>query len=162
MDQTEFLPLLAKALNSQRYLEIGVQQGATFYPMQKIVPYCIGVDIVPVSIPGVLHMSSAEFFARNTELFDLILIDADHAFDMVVHDVVGALQCLQVGGLLTLHDTDPSQEKFEAPGICNDAYRIVSWLQTNQLCSVTIPLDAAGLTLVMKPGETRTERRKNK
>ena len=81
--------------------------------------------------------------------FDMIFIDADHAFESVLHDLLGALRVLSPVGTIALHDTDPSEKRYLHPGHCNNAHKIADYLATrHDLMSITLPVGHEGLTLV--------------
>jgi predicted O-methyltransferase YrrM len=103
-------------------------------------------------------MDTQEFFAQNKETFDLIFIDADHSFEAVRADFYGAMDILNPGGLLVLHDTDPENDALMADGYCGDSYRIVTeflFREANSYAFITLPLNEAGITLVQRRFDTR-------
>jgi predicted O-methyltransferase YrrM len=151
---------LCKTMRVRDYLELGLFDGDTFYKVASAIPQakCIGVDVVD---RGLARPENADIFIGTTDAyfdllrskfpkpqFDLIFIDADHAYESVVKDLRNSLEFLNPRGLVLLHDTHPVSEAYTAPGWCNDAYRIVDDLRKNPLLeSITLPYHP-GLTLV--------------
>ena len=63
------------------------------------------------------QVTSDDFFARNTEKFDLVFIDGDHSYEQSLKDLNNALKVIPVGGFVILHDAMPSS--LEATQISN-------------------------------------------
>jgi len=101
-----------------RYLEIGTYQDTCFNAIAAT--HKVGVD--PTS-GGTLRMTSDEFFAQNTEKFELIFIDGLHHHDQVFKDITNALLCVEPHGFILMHDSFPPREKDEAPGRCSTSWR---------------------------------------
>lgn len=156
----QVIAAIARGMKARAYLELGVAEGLTLRQVAREVPLVVGVDADPNAGRGlpVLHMKTAEFFeSEPSQRFDLILIDASHAFDDVLADFLGAEQLLNPGGTIFLHDTDPENERLIAPEWCGDAYLFIDWIRSNRpdLESVTLPVDEAGLTLVRRKQDRR-------
>ena len=60
------------------------------------------------------RMTSDEFFAKNTEKFDLIFIDALHTEDQCDLDVSNAINALNPFGCIILHDSLPEDEYIQS------------------------------------------------
>lgn len=88
-----------------RYLEIGCNNDEVFSRIQCAVK--VGVD--PVQ-GGTHRITSNEFFATNTETFDVIFIDGLHHYDQVTRDFEHSLDCLDESGTIIIHDMLPDQE----------------------------------------------------
>ena len=110
----QILNHLAKRFNYTTYLEIGVAQGATIahldYPLRRLV----GVDPDPEAKPVTFRMTSNEFFEQNIEPFDLIFVDGLHQHRQAYTDVLNALDCMNVGGTVVMHDCSPPTEGHQA------------------------------------------------
>ena len=93
---------LAWARPESRYLEIGCDDDLLFHsvPLDKK----IGVD--PIK-GGTHRMTSDDFFAANTDRYDIIFIDGLHTYEQVRHDVINAMGALAPGGWIALHDMVP-------------------------------------------------------
>ncbi|MBC7634410.1 MAG: class I SAM-dependent methyltransferase [Acetobacteraceae bacterium] len=99
--------LIAKTKGIEtRYLEIGCAGNDLFDAVACISK--IGVD--PAS-GGTHRMLSDDFFATNTDSFDVIFIDGLHHYDQVKRDTVNALKVLNEGGWIAYHDFLPADWK---------------------------------------------------
>lgn len=103
------LDLIKKAIevtNAKTYLEIGCDKNQIFSNIS--VERMIGVD---PARGGNCRMTSDEFFEQNVETFDVIFIDGLHHYDQVSRDVENALNVLNDGGIIIIHDMLPVNEK---------------------------------------------------
>lgn len=157
----KFISLYSQMVNCQTYLELGLYDGENINLVAKHVPDCVGVDINGSKVInnfGTFHcMSTHEFFKQNTKLYDIIFIDADHMFNSVITDFENSLTILKPNGTIFLHDTDPSEKKFIAPGYCGTAYQIVDCIHNSysELDILTIPADTMGLSMVRRIKDRR-------
>lgn len=103
---------LIQRYDYKRYLEIGCDKNDVFKRVRDRVPVAIGVD--PVQ-GGTLRITSDAFFQSNTEKFDLIFIDGNHNATQVVYDVSNALDALNEGGTIVMHDCNPRVEIRQIP-----------------------------------------------
>jgi hypothetical protein len=107
----EIINYVAETRGFQRYLEIGTSNGRC---LEKVrCAYKVGVDPNPRCTPTdwTLHAKpSDEFFAGNSETFDLVFIDGLHLAEQVVRDIFHSLEVLEPGGVVLLHDCDPQTE----------------------------------------------------
>lgn len=110
MKRTEIISALIGRYNYERYLEIGVQGGENFKAID--CAYKVGVDPDPASA-ATMVTTSDDFFADNTEKWDLIFIDGLHHAIQVYKDIVNALQCLADGGTIVCHDMNPTDIKMQ-------------------------------------------------
>jgi predicted O-methyltransferase YrrM len=163
---TDIIENIAAAIRPDAYLELGLYQGDTF---NRIAPHCgraVGVDIKNVSINGEFFLgSTTEYFDTivDSSRFNLIFIDADHSFESVKKDFNNAVKCLAHGGIIVLHDTDPENDKLFDSGYCGDSYKMVDYLEFNDLYNiVTLPIAEAGLSIITAKASTRTHQRKLK
>lgn len=102
----------------KRYLEIGTFRDTCF--KEVVAEHKVGVD--PES-GGTLRMTSDEFFAENTEKFELIFIDGLHHHDQVAKDIENALKRIEPHGFVVMHDCFPFREKDEVQARCGTAWR---------------------------------------
>jgi predicted O-methyltransferase YrrM len=71
--------------------------------MNDMFQLAIGVD----PNQGVtLRMTSDEFFAANQFTFDIVFIDGLH--DQVAKDIENSLRVLNPGGIIVMHDCNPT------------------------------------------------------
>lgn len=89
-----------------RYLEIGCRDDETFATVDA-PELKVGVD--PVS-GGTHRMTSDDFFAQNTDTFDIVFIDGLHEHRQVVRDVENSLAVLRPGGVIVMHDCNPRDQ----------------------------------------------------
>lgn len=91
------------------YLEIGVQNGKSL----KTIECSEKVGVDPNShIEGVIKKTSDEFFSKLKRKFDIIFIDGLHHADQVIKDIVNSMKSLNKGGVIVVHDINPSTEKM--------------------------------------------------
>ena len=101
---------------SNNYLEIGVDQGATF---DRILGTDIkhGVDPYGAS-PNITHRTTSQmFFSFNSYFFkqsyDIIFIDGIHLFPHVQQEIKDSLSILSDDGFIVLHDTCPFKKSAQ-------------------------------------------------
>ncbi len=109
--RTDLLNYLAERFKLTTYCEIGLQNRAANY--NKIVcPIKTGIDPDPASAPDFCGTSD-EFFKRVKGTMwsaDLFWIDGLHHAEQVKKDFENALNCLNPGGFICLHDCLPVEE----------------------------------------------------
>lgn len=154
MMRWDVINLLIQRYGFQSYLEIGSGDGLCFDQIQ--CPKKVGVD---PNHKSTFRVTSNRFFHYAIwDRFDLVFIDGDHTSTQVQRDLMGALECLNLGGIVVVHDTLPTEEIHQvvpqAPGIIawtGDAWRAVATMRmvlpTVQV--VTIDTDW-GITLIRK------------
>ena len=152
---------IAKLTNCKRYLEIGVNTGENIYDIRYNVDICEGVDVNDniLDKDNIIfnHMSSDEFFQKNTNIYDIIFIDGDHSFDQVKIDFENSLKVLNKYGIIILHDTDPMEQFLTNSIYCKDAYKIVDYIYEHhsELNIITFPIHETGLSFVMRKEDRR-------
>jgi SAM-dependent methyltransferase len=107
---TKLLNLIAGKINAEHYLEIGIFNPDHNFNLIKC-PYKIGVDPDP-NANATVRATSDEFFASNTLTFDLIWLDGLHHADQLRKDLLNAWKCLNPGGVIAIHDSNPHSEKI--------------------------------------------------
>lgn len=154
INHTWILNFLVQRYKLQSYLEIGVHTKAINFDKIKCSD-TIGVDPA-VSAQADCQMTSDEYFEKHCERrFDLIFIDGLHHAEQVQKDFENSLQCLNEGGFIMLHDTNPTLEKYtEIPRktkIWNgDVYKFIWRLKTYRgIKFITADIDH-GCTIVWK------------
>lgn len=115
--RTDIIDYLAKRFSYKTYLEIGVFNGANYKYLQHPFRRMIGVDPKPQEGTGVSFAgTSDEFFEHNTESFDLIFIDGLHHHGQAYKDALNALDSMNVGGTVVMHDClPPTKDAQEVP-----------------------------------------------
>lgn len=121
---TEIINCIIKKYNFTSYLEIGIRRTQQNFDHINC-KFKIGVDPDP-NARATFAGTSDEWFERykpehrrnDYELckdgikFDTIFIDGLHEHEQVKRDFENSLACLNEGGIILIHDTDPKEESF--------------------------------------------------
>ena len=94
--------LLLNRFKNPAYLEIGCASNALFNSVPSLQK--TGVD--PAS-GGNVRKTSDDFFATNSQRFDVIFIDGLHTYEQVRRDVINSIKAINYGGWIALHDMLP-------------------------------------------------------
>jgi len=124
-----------------RYLEIGVDNPLACINLIKC-PHKIGVDPNKGKTVEGQHyrMGSDEFFRLHHDQFrfDIVFVDGLHTAPQAHRDVIHALQMLERGGTIVMHDCWPHTES-EGSGVrtqkgpwCGDVWRAWAALRATQ------------------------------
>lgn len=105
---SELLNFIAKKINAEKYLEVGIFNPAHNFNLID-VPYKKSVDPDP-NAKAIFLGTSDDFFASNTETFDLCWIDGLHHAEQVKKDIINAWDCLNENGIIVIHDSNPHSE----------------------------------------------------
>ena len=115
-------------LNGYRsYLEIGVRRKASMFD-EILCPERTGVDPDPAANAD-FQMTSDAFFAATDARFDIVFIDGNHTGEQVTRDILNALDHLEPGGVILLHDMNPPTA-FHARRDYQVNGRFPSWIGT--------------------------------
>lgn len=116
-----------------KYLELGIRRSPVFHRIRTLVGEAHGVDMSPCAeyTQKFYHMSTDEFFSKNTLKFDMIFVDACHDIDFVKRDFENGLSCLNPGGMIIFHDTYPANEFMTQHEYCSDSYKIVAYIKSS-------------------------------
>tara|TARA_R100000951_G_scaffold82238_1_gene69919 strand:- start:3741 stop:4091 length:351 start_codon:yes stop_codon:yes gene_type:complete len=102
------------------------------------------------------------FFEKFKHKADMIFIDADHKYESASRDFKNSLDILNTGGVIIMHDTNPIEDRLFDFGYCGDSYKIISDLEAEEgLNILTLPCTEAGLSIITRKGEIRTDMRKD-
>ena len=112
MTRTDIINFLAKKINANSYLEIGVREPTGNFNHIDCVSK-VAVDPNPLD-PVVLPITSDEFFSTNTSKFDIIFIDGLHHDDQVLKDIENSLNHLSENGTIVCHACLPTTELMQA------------------------------------------------
>jgi len=129
-NHTDLLNFIASKIGAKSYLEIGTNNGKNFNSIA--VAHKVGVD-PDLTAVATVHKTSDEFFKDNQETFDLVFIDGLHHADQVKRDIENGFHSLPTGGVLVIHDCNPSDEKHthvprDSKVWNGDVYKTVSGL----------------------------------
>jgi len=107
----ELLNAIIEQRKYKSYLEVGIYDNELNFNHINC-EYKTSCDPNPNA--GAIHvLTSDEFFAQNLNKFDLIFIDGLHHSDQVIKDIANALDCLNEGGTIVMHDCLPENEYMQ-------------------------------------------------
>jgi hypothetical protein len=110
--RTDILNRIISRHRYKTYLEIGL--GARHENFDRILCNIkVSVDPRPETRPDFV-LTSDQFFAQNTSIFDLIFVDGLHEASQVYKDVENSLACLAPNGTIVCHDINPMEEYLQA------------------------------------------------
>jgi hypothetical protein len=115
MNRIDIIQSFINKLGAKAYLEIGVQGGSCFEAIK--CEKKVGVD-PDESSRATVKLTSDEYFNRHNkmdartekEFFDVIFIDGLHHADQVEKDILNALEHLNEGGVICVHDNLPTNK----------------------------------------------------
>lgn len=114
MNRTDIINGLIARRGYRSYLEVGVGYAHTNFARIACERKC-GVEPDP-RLPGIDHrVRSDEFFADCAESFDFIFIDGFHEETQVGRDIRNALEHLNPGGVVLIHDCLPPDAWHQRP-----------------------------------------------
>jgi hypothetical protein len=158
----DVLAFLHRTYPFRRYLEIGVDTGATLALSRA--PWNCGVDpAFSIRCPldgnfSLVRKTSDTFFRDYTgEKFDFVFVDGLHEAGQFSRDLFNALTHLTPNGLIALHDTVPFNRTVAAARRytsiwTGDVYRaLVPYIQACQDAVLTLLAPPTGLTLLKGP-----------
>ncbi len=128
---------LIRKFDYKSYLEIGICEGKNFARID--VDTKVGVDPDPeASVSATYLMTSDEYFEQNIDTFDIIFIDGLHEAGQAYRDARHALDILNEGGTVVMHDCSPPNQACQDmpfPGKetlwCGNVWR--AWLKLRRL-----------------------------
>jgi len=111
----ELISFLIKELSYKSYLEIGIGTFDTYQHIQCEHKFCVD----PNNTAATYQITSDEFFAFNTQKFDLIFIDGLHQSDQVDKDILNSIRSINIGGTIVVHDCNPylNNIRWKIPGV---------------------------------------------
>jgi len=135
MERSDIINRLIKTYDYKSYLEIGYGNGYTFHKINA--PTKVGVDGgtgTPSGDSVVVRMRSEDYFKmaakQGASKYDIIFIDGSHLSEDVEKDLGSALEFLNEGGSVVMHDCNPPnqffQERSQSPhvgGWCGDVWK---------------------------------------
>ena len=98
--------------NFGSFIEIGTRFGETF--RQVHVPVKVSVDPDPRT-DATFITTSDEYFREHGDKFDIVFIDGLHECRQAYRDVRNALEHLNSGGVIVMHDCHPTDEDMQEP-----------------------------------------------
>jgi hypothetical protein len=105
------------------------------------------------------QVMSEEFMENFDDTPGIVLIDANHSYEMAKKEFDFFFEKLVPWGVIFLHDTLPAHEEYLEPTACHDCYRLRQELEqrTEEMDCFTWPFTAGyqGLTMVIKKDPER-------
>jgi len=155
MNRIQIINTLIEKNNYKRYLEIGVNTPAQpGYSHESIhVEVKHGVD---PNVETTFKVPSDDFFATNTEKYDIIFVDGLHIFDQAHRDIVNSLKLLNDDGTIVVHDCNPRKEITQRPIRASNVWHGDVWkailklrMERTDISVYTIDADE-GCTVIQK------------
>lgn len=134
-NHTDLINYIAKKIKAEWYLEIGVSNGKNFNAIN--VANKRGVDPDPDSA-ATLKITSNDFWKGYPDAAaDLIFIDGLHHSDQVYVDICNAFFMLEKGGVIVIHDCNPSEKSMthiprDQKRWCGDVYKTISQIKSSK------------------------------
>lgn len=141
MTRTEVINGLIQKYDFKTYLEIGVNT-----PSQPGFNW-VGIDIplkhgVDPNVETTYRMTSDEFFDKHiAQKYDIIFIDGLHIFEQVYLDIINSLEHLSEGGIIVVHDCNPTTEITQRRVRASDAWHGDVWKAIVKLRAENANLD---------------------
>lgn len=114
LNRIEIINTLIKKNGYTKYLEVGVntpaQPGYSHASINVQIKH--GVD---PNVDTTYRMTSDDFFAKNSDAYDIVFIDGLHIFEQAHRDIVNALAILSPNGTIVVHDCNPVSEITQRP-----------------------------------------------
>jgi len=112
MKRYDILNYLITKYNLKSYLEIGVASFETFNRIQCELKHCVDPN-KETNITPTYNMTSDDFFKNNVvNTYDIVFIDGLHLEEQVDKDIQNALNILNDGGFIVIHDSNPRDENM--------------------------------------------------
>lgn len=107
MLRTNIIQKLIDDNGFNNYLEIGLGLGKNF----RDINIANKVSVDPNTEYGAVHQTTSdEFFANNTDTYDIVLVDGLHHADQVLKDIENSLQ---IADVVVCHDMNPVKEEHQ-------------------------------------------------
>lgn len=110
MTRWEIINAIIADRGYKSFLEIGTKYGETF--SQVKTPVKVSVDPSP-DTKATYIMTSDEYFQKHKDRFDIVFIDGLHECKQAFRDVQNALEILNSGGVIVMHDCHPQTEEMQ-------------------------------------------------
>jgi hypothetical protein len=119
MLRSEAVNLLTNLFDDSSYLEVGVNQGETFFMVnaaKKVAVdpkflFNVGEAQSLYSNSQFFEISSDEYFQKleiGNDKFDVIYLDGLHTFEQTLRDFTNAITFLSTGGVILIDDVKPN------------------------------------------------------
>ena len=112
MTRWEIINAIIADRGYKSFLEIGTKYGETF--SQVKTPVKVSVDPNP-NTKATYIMTSDEYFQKHRDRFDIVFVDGLHECKQAFRDVQNALEILNSGGVIVMHDCRPETREMQEP-----------------------------------------------
>lgn len=112
MTRWEIINAFIDARGYTSFLEIGTRRGETFRNVKAETK--VSVDRDPATTATYI-MPSDQYFEEHNETFDIVFIDGQHDCEQVYRDITNALNVLNKGGVIVIHDCHPENREMQEP-----------------------------------------------
>lgn len=126
INRTTVIQNLIEQKQAKIYLEIGVATGDNFLQIRADRKMAVDPDF---RIPGgytsngsidYYEMTSDDFFASQSEILtqyglDIVFVDGLHTYEQSLKDLLNALEFLNDGGVIVMHDCNPPSKLIAHP-----------------------------------------------
>lgn len=130
MQRWDIINALIKKNNYKTYLEIGTQYGTCFTQIQAEYKECVDPEKVFDCLTHV--MTSDQYFAQNTNKFDIVFVDGLHTEMQTRIDILNAFEVLNPYGTIVAHDCLPDSVEATMPWYCGTSYMAPIYFHTNR------------------------------
>lgn len=156
MNRTDLINYIIKKQGYKSYLEIGIGTGKNF----KAIECTKKLSIDPDPLAKAMVSNTSDYFfswlgkGDKKQIYDCIFIDGLHHADQVRKDIINAWECLNDGGCLVLHDTNPDREEIthvprDSKEWCGDVYKAIHQIDGPPKFTLK---DDHGVTVIRKTG----------
>lgn len=151
MNRTNLINYIIKKQGYHYYLEVGVGTGRNFKAIECLVKNSVDPD---ETTSAKFHCTSDWFFANHDFKYDLVFIDGLHHADQVRRDIINSWECLNEGGCLVIHDTNPDREEIthvprDSKEWCGNVYQAIHQIDGPPKFTLK---DDHGVTVIRKTG----------
>lgn len=119
--RTGVINFLIQKFGYKKYLEVGVQYKENWN--QISVENKTGVEPNNLHDVDIHCATSDEFFAQNSNTFDIIFIDGCHVHEQVRKDIENALKVIEKGGCIVFHDALPYCKEYTDEYRCGTVFK---------------------------------------
>lgn len=136
MDRVEVAQRILDRFNAKTYLEIGSQEGFSFFQIQANRKIAVDPEFkIPMAkrikktLAKKIRMEEERYFEVTSDAFftnapavfrkdkiDVALVDGLHTYQQSLRDVLNCLNYLSENGVIVMHDCNPRSEAVAYPG----------------------------------------------
>lgn len=154
--RTDIINIVADKIGAKSYLEIGVRNPDDNFNRIKVpIDRKVGVDpAAKKRFQGEFKATSDEFFKvckGMKQRFDLVFVDGLHTYDQCKMDILNALDVLNDGGAICVHDVNPCKRCFQVDKVNGKCWIVIAELRMTRpdLWIATVP-DDDGVAIIRR------------